>query len=128
MKLVSNSLDEFLVESTNFERGRDPKAAMGIGIINKIDSYTLQNLEILGVEGLDDFEDDEREFLKQAESFLKYKITYGKFFDWKEEEEMKNYVSRYARGRYVYNAYPDADGIQVVFSKIELPNAEEIEV
>ena len=74
-------------------------------------------------------EDDKRyAYLKRIEKFINGKVTFGKYFDWKEDQEMEEYIRKYARGRYVYTYTPGMDGAGVAFSKIELPNAEEIKI
>ena len=132
--------DHVVRESINFERGLDPKAAMGIGDAAVLPQMiTSDDLE--GVSNLDQWddmvdpdrdddqieEDDKRyAYLQRIKRFIKGKVTFGRYFDWKEDQEMEDYINRYARGRYVYTYTPGMDGAGVAFSKIELPNAEEI--
>lgn len=132
MKLIPESLEE----SINFERGLDPKAALHIGIVNNITSDDLEMLSYYmdGEESFKDLygEDDDYQSvlqrMKTIKKILKGSITFGQFFDHKEEDDMVSYIQRYFRGRYVYNAYPGGDGWAIVFSKIYLPRAEEIDV
>jgi hypothetical protein len=139
MKFVPESLKE----SHNFERGIDPKTSMGIGdaaiLPPLIDSNVLQAVSMIGdfteeeyreFQGEEDPDPEEQnyQFVKRAQKFLKGKVTFGKYFDWKEQDDMEEYVRKFARGRYVYNASPGQDGWYVVFSKIYLPRAEEIDL
>jgi hypothetical protein len=138
MKLIPESLEE----SLNFERGQDPKTSMEIGdaailpklidsnILNAISSFDSFSEEEYK-EFYDSDEDPEEknyQFVKRARSFLKGKVTFGKYFDWKEELQMIDYIKKYNKRRYIYNAAPGRDGWHVVFSKIYLPRAEAIEV
>ena len=138
MKLIPESLKE----SLDFERGQDPKTSMKIGdatilpelidsnILNAISSFDSFSEEEYK-EFYDSDEDPEEknyQFVKRAKKFLKGKVTFGKSFDWKEELQMIDYIQKYSRGRYIYNATPGQDSWQVVFSKIYLPRAEEIEI
>lgn len=68
---------------------------------------------------------------KEAESFLdksKGKIEFGKFFDYKEEKEMEEYIAgkKEEGWKHAYNAYVGGDGWQVVLSKVEIKGAEKI--
>jgi len=129
-------------ENINFERGLDPKASMQIGdaailpqIITSDDlcgvSYIDQWDDMLDPDrDADQIEEDDKRyvFLKRVKRFLKGKVTFGQYFDWKEDQEMEEYIRKYARGRYVYTYTPGQDGAGVAFSKIELPKAEEIKI
>lgn len=131
-----------LKESVNFERGIDPKSSMRIGNAAILPQMiTSDDLE--GVIYLDQWdemvdpdrdadqikEDDKRyAYLKRIEKFIEGKVTFGEYFDWKEDQQMEEYIRKYARGRYVYTYTPGMDGAGVAFSKIELPNAEEIKI
>lgn len=137
MKLIPESLEE----SLNFQRGIDPKTSMRIGdaaiLPELIDSNILQAVSMFddyseeeykeNVE-IDDPEELNYEFIKRVKEFLKGKVTFGRGFDWKEENAMVQYISKNARGRYVYNSLPGADGWEVVFSKIYFPRAEAINI
>jgi hypothetical protein len=69
---------------------------------------------------------------KRLYTMLKSKILIDKMFDWKEEEEMVNYIYQtgprlYKLGyKYTYNAYPNGDGVWLVHSKVKLSKAEEV--
>jgi hypothetical protein len=144
--LIKNALNKelniMINEGMDFERGQDPKTSMGIGDVailpGLIDSNILEAIEMFDsytekeykefMEGEDDPAELNYQFVKRAKNFLKGKITFGKAFDWKEEDDMIAYIKKYARGRYVYNASPGSDSWAVVFSKIYLPRAEEIDV
>ncbi len=76
----------------------------------------------------DDPEYRNYEFVKRVQKFIKGKVTFGKYFDWKEQDEMEEYIRKYAKGRFIYNGTPGQDGWQVVFSKIHFPRAEEIDI
>lgn len=134
--------DYVIRESQNFERGMDPKTSMEIGdaailpglidsnILNAISSFNSFSEEEYK-EFYDSDEDPEEknyQFVKRAKNFLKGKVTFGKFFDYREEQQMGDYIHKYNRGRYIYNAAPGTDGWHVVFSKIYLPRAEAIEI
>lgn len=140
MKLVNETLN-----SVHFERGKDSKQTLGLGIIPTITSDDLELVgdlldeeEILPYEEWyedygEDYEDDEEakesyDRLYQVASVLKDKIKWGGFYDHHEEEKLEDVLDRpFPKGmKYAYNAYPDADGWQVVFSSIKLPAAEEL--
>jgi hypothetical protein len=141
MKLIPESLEE----SLNFERGMDPKTSMGIGdaailpplidsnilqAVSLLDSYTKEEYKEY-MENEDDPDDPEfrnYEFVQRVKRFIKGKVTFGKYFDWKEQDEMEEYIRKFARGRHVYNGTPGQDGWQVIFSKIYFPRAERIDV
>lgn len=134
--------DHVIRESIDFQRGLDPKASMSIGDAAILPQMiTSDDLE--GVSNLDQWDDmldpdrdaDQIEednkryaYIKRVKRFLKGKVTFGEYFDWKEDQQMEEYIRRYARGRYVYTFTPGMDGAGVAFSKIELPNAEEIQI
>lgn len=65
---------------------------------------------------------------KEIRKLLQGRVRIGKFFDWKEEEEMESHIRKFQQKnpsyKYVYNAYPGGDGWDVVFSKVKLPKAE----
>lgn len=125
-------------ENINFIRYKDPFQGLNIGLTYKITSNDLElllyygNLRIrqfLAVYGeTENKKEKEEKFIRiqTIKKILKNYIRFGPFFDWKEEEEMIEYIQKYSRGRYVYNAYPGGDGWQLVFSKIKLPAAEKI--
>lgn len=135
-------------ESQEFQRGQDPKTSMEIGdaailpelidsnilqAVSLFDSYSEEELKdlstmLVGDEKDNNVEEENYQLVKRAKNFLKGKAIFGKSFDWKEEDSMKEYISKYARGRYVYNATPGMDSWEVVFSKIYLPRAEAIEI
>jgi len=132
-------------KTINFERGVDPKASMGIGIIPTITSDDLEILsDLYAEEGLipyeewyedhgQDYENDEEaeetyKRLYQIALVLGDKIQWGEFFDHHEEEALEEYLEYPPKGmKYAYNAYPDADGWDVVWTSIPLPAAEELE-
>jgi hypothetical protein len=53
-------------------------------------------------------------------------IENGNVFDWSSKAEMENYISKNAKGRYVYDGNPNSDTTWVIFSKIKLPKADKI--
>jgi len=135
----------YVQESLNFERGQDPKQALGLGIIPTITSDDLELVgdlldeeEILSYEEWyddhgEDYEDDEEaresyDRLYQVASVLKDKIKWAGFYDHHEEDKLEDVLEGpWPKGmKYAYNAYPDADGWQVVFSSVYLPAAEEL--
>jgi len=140
--LMRNKKGKSVEESLNFERGIDPKTSMSIGdaailppLIDSNILFAITTIEMRDDEDdydrtEDEMKEDEENYrlVKRAEKFLKGKATFGKYFDWKEEDDMIEYIQKYARGRYVYNATPGQDGWQVVFSKVYLPRAEEIDI
>ena len=81
---------------------------------------------------LEDFSKERRDKINEGIKTIKknsnlFKV--GDFFDWKEEKAMWKAISQeLSKGKfkYAYNAYPDGDGYSVVYSKVKLPNAEEI--
>lgn len=128
-------------ESQGFQRGLDPKHAMGIGDAAILPQMITSN-DLEGVSFIDQWdemldpdrdadqieEDDKRyAYLQRVKRFIKGKVTFGEYFDWKEDQEMYAYIQKYARGRHVYTYTPGQDGSGVAFSKIEFPNAEEIQ-
>ena len=145
MKLVPETLNEL----QTFERGKNPKENIRIGIsylIPEINSYDLELLAdlfdgsdpVMSYEDWyedhgDDYENDEEanqtyQKLYRIALALDGKIEYGEAFDWKEEEAMDEYIENEAPidKPYTYSANPDSDGWWVVFSSIELPSAEPI--
>jgi len=135
----------YVQESLNFERGQDPKQALGLGIIPTITSDDLELVgdlldeeEILSYEEWyddhgEDYEDDEEaresyDRLYQVASVLKDKIKWAGFYDHREEDKLEDVLEGpWPKGmKYAYNAYPDADGWQVVFSSVYLPAAEQL--
>jgi len=149
MKLVSQTLNEY-------QRGQDPKRSLRIGqkhIIQDITSNDLEDLEPLydGKGGIGSFEDfkkyvdeasygydysNDDELMKDYDRLDKIAVAlgdsleYGEFFDHHEFDQMGPYIDKYKpKGKdYIYNAYPGGDGIQLVFSDIFLPAAEEVDV
>jgi len=139
MKFVPESLEE----SQNFERGQDPKTSMRIGdaaiLPELIDSNILEHVGLLSDfteeeykefagEEDNDAADQNYQLVKRVERFLKGKITFGRYFDFKEQDQMETYIKKYVRGRYIYNGAPGQDGWHVIFSRIYLPRAEAIEI
>ncbi len=140
MKLVNETLNEF----QNFDRKGDSKEKLGIGIIPSITSDDLEILsDLYDEESLipyekwyadhrEDYEDDieaEETYkrLHHIASALGDRIQWGEFFDHHEEDDLEEYLSFPPPGmKYAYNAYPDADGWDVVWSSIRLPSAEEL--
>ena len=60
---------------------------------------------------------------------LKGKIHFAEFFDHREFDILEDYIETGKKGYpFVYNAYPGGDGIFVVWSKINLPAAESVNV
>jgi hypothetical protein len=142
-KVLNKELGLVINESFNFERGKDPKASMEIGdaaiLPPLIDSNILEAVGLLSdfteeeykeFRGEEDADSEEQnyQFVKRVKVFLEGKITFGKYFDWKEQDEMEEYIKKYSRGRYVYNGSPGQDGCHVIFSKIYLPRAEAIDI
>jgi hypothetical protein len=137
-----NEIIDFSREETN------PLKKLGIGLEHFIKKITSEDLELLSIyldhnkekefiemciENGDSEEEAKKELekAKRIKIALKGHIFIGNFFDWKEEEEMERYISKVIgpnrKYHYAYNAYPGGDGWYVVFSDIELPNAEFIE-
>jgi hypothetical protein len=139
-------------ESVNFERGKDPKRKLQIGKSRLIPEITSEDLEAIETmmddNGIKDFEefidfhgidiehpDDLEEAKRDYERFsdilivLEGEIEFGEYKDWKEFDEVRDYLKHNTPEDkpYVYNAFPGGDGIQIIFSSIELPSAEEID-
>ena len=135
-------------QTVNFERGQDPKGSMGVGVAHLIPKITSEDLELLQF-GWDydknewndeefikeySFDDDEPEFkaeqlahAKKIALALKGKIKFNyKVFDWKEEEEMIEFINSNPEPKFPipYNAHPGMDDWQIVWSKVPLPSAE----
>jgi hypothetical protein len=124
MKLVKESLTE------KFQEKSDPIRDLDISMIHKITSEALSYLYDPSneVEEIEKDDPDLGMLIRTAQDLeAKGIIKLGKYFDYTEDEEMMDYIYKNVRGRFVYNGTPDTDGVAVVFSKIELPNAEEIE-
>jgi len=142
-EVLKRELSLYINESINFERGIDPKTSMKIGdaaiLPDLIDSNVLEavSMDESGLSGEDygdrtseemDADDKMYALVQRVKRFIKGKVTFERYFDWKEEDEMEAFIRKNAKGRYVYNATPGSDGWQVVFSKIYFPRAEAIEV
>jgi hypothetical protein len=150
ISLIKNKRKKSIKESQNFQRGMDPKKSLDIGLssaIPKIDSYDLEQIELGWDFGKNEFsedvyqsqmegfmEDDPVEYkktlshLKLVGLALRGHIEFGESFDWKEKDDMEEYLDEDAPvGKpYAYNASPESDAYSVVWSDIELPNAEPI--
>lgn len=136
----------------NFERGQDPKSALDVGIIQLRKKITNDDLMLLGF-GWDynkqEFDPDEfkkeyvfrgdseryrkeqLEFASKIALALKDQIIYNfKRFDWKEEDEMIKYIKLdpYPNYPYIYDAHVGIDDWQIIWSKIPLPEAQEIDI
>ena len=63
-------------------------------------------------------------FIKNTKGLIKFT---GKFFDWKEDDELEEYIGK-VEGvwKFGYNAYPGGDGTQLVLSNIKIDGAEEV--
>ncbi len=99
--------------------------------IKKIDSSVLEFMSIIQEDGIEaiEIDDDNRDLVELAKWMLvvtKDIIEFGEMFDWKEDDEMDEYIADNSNGRYVYNYYPGGDSWGVAFSTVKLPNAEEI--
>jgi len=133
-------------ESMNFQRDLNPKTALDIGIIRSITSddlsligfgwdYEIQSFSEKEFKKeysfLDDTDEDIKNDLERAKAVAKALegqiIMYPKFFDWKEEVEFNDFINsdQFPNYPYLYDATPDADEWRPVFSKVQLPNAEE---
>lgn len=146
MKLVPESLNEL----HQFERGKDPKRALRIGKQHLIPEITSEDLEAISViydsdgqinsfEDFVDFHGIEDDDLEEAKAdydrlqdiliALEGDIEWGEYKDWKEYDEVRDYLKHNTPEDmpYIYNAFPGGDGIQIVFSSVELPSAEEID-
>lgn len=143
MKLVPESLNEI----QNFTRDENnilKKLDIGLEVfIKQISSNDLEELAAYLDEGEKDYIKntlfdlnpkqikEELKKLKKLEIVLKDHILLGEAFDWKEEKEMEEYITKKLNDKnkynYVYNALPGSDGYWVIFSDIELPNAEGID-
>jgi hypothetical protein len=137
-------------KTVNFQRGIDPKKSLDIGlasVIPSIDSYELEQISIGWDPDKNEFseefyqsqmegfmEEDPEEYKESLSRFkliglaLKGHIEFGESFDWKETDEMEEYLDEAppVDKPYAYNASPGSDGYFVVWSDIELPNAEPI--
>lgn len=145
MKLVPEALNEL----HNFQRGKDPKETINIGLNSLIPEITSYDLEILSdvimadnsIRSYEDWYEDHGEDYENDEEaqetynklykialIIKDKIEYGEPFDWKEEDNMEEYIEnkKPIDKPYTYNASPGSDGWWVVFSSVELPSAEPI--
>jgi hypothetical protein len=138
-------------ENVNFERGKDPKRGLRIGmnhLIPEITSYDLEAISTIMEDGASSFEefvdfhgidtDDPEEMAEAKRDYDRFQdiiiaigndIQFGEYKDWKEFGEVRDYLKHNTPEDkpYVYNAFPEGDGIQIVFSSIELPSADEID-
>lgn len=136
-------------EDLDFERGQDPKRSLKIGVDYIIPEITSDNLELLGdvldseneivayKNWYESHGEDYGDYIEAEETYkrlyqialaLKDKIQWGEFFDHHQEDDLDEYLQNPPKGmKYAYNAYPDSDGWDVVWSSIPLPSAEEIE-
>lgn len=99
--------------------------------IKKIDSSVLEYMSIIQEDGIEviEIDDNNRDVVELAKSMLtitKDIIEFGEMFDWKEEDELREYVEENSNDRYTYNYYPGGDSWGVAFSTVRLPKAEEI--
>ena len=137
-------------ENIRFERGKDPKRALRIGKQHLIPEITSEDLEAISViydsqgeiQSFEDFVDfhgiDEQDLEEAKADYERFQdimiaigndIEIGEYKDWKEFDEVRDYLENNTPEDkpYVYNAFPGGDGIQIVFSAVELPAAEEID-
>jgi len=124
MKIIREHINE------KFTKDSDPISDMGIGIINKITSEALYYLYGYSNEDMEKIEKENSDFGNQINAALELQhqgiIKTENYFDWQEVDEMQEYIRKNAKGRYVYNGAPNTDGCWVIFSKIELPSADEV--
>jgi hypothetical protein len=134
-------------KTINFERNKDPKSSLGLGLLNEITSDDLSLLEFGWIYNEQKF--DEEEFIREyrfssmpnkefERQFNRVKsvakildgniIFHKKHFDWKEEDQMKDFLKTrpYIGYPYIYDAAPSFDDWRLVFSKVKLPNAAEM--
>jgi len=65
--------------------------------------------------------------LQEAAALLQGKVRILGYWDWKENDEMDEALSRKTPVyKYAYNAYPGGDGTLVILSKVKLPKAETV--
>jgi len=68
---------------------------------------------------------------KWVDKAIGHYLTIGKTFDWKEDAEMMDYImvalSKNPDYFAAYDALPSTDTFAVIFSEIELPNADKLE-
>ena len=93
--LSKNEVRKLMNESTNFERGLDPKDALGIGGTHLIPTVISDDLSELSIyqEGEDvfrnfygeddDFDESIFQRLRTLDRVLKDKIKFDEYFDWK---------------------------------------------
>ena len=135
-------------QSINFERGRNSKISLDIGIIRSIDNNDLYLLDFGWDYELQSF--DEKEFQKEysfnndieenskadferakavAKALEEQIIMHHKFFDWKEKGNFYAFLKSdpYPEYPYIYDATPLMDEWRLVFSKIALSNMEKID-
>jgi hypothetical protein len=134
-------------KTVNFQRGQNPKAALDIGLIKSITSDDLALLEfgwiydeqrfdeeefIKEYNFVGDSDEEKREALERAKSLAKILegqiIMFLPFFDWKEEDKLHAFIKTnpFPDYPYIYDSAPSMDEWRLIFSKIELPNADEI--
>jgi hypothetical protein len=147
MKFVPETLNEL----HKFQRGQDPKRGLKIGHQHLIPEITSEDLEAIstimedGASSFEEFVDfhgidtDDPEEMKEAKrDYDRFQdiiiaigndIQFGEYKDWKEFGEVKDYLENNTPEDmpYVYDAFPGGDGIQIVFSSVELPSAEEVD-
>jgi len=136
MKIVREHINE------KFEDISDPVRDLGIGILHKVTSETLEIIGALEEKSLapEDLKSDLRgetqpslqpEFVIAAWEMLKGKLEFGqkynRYADGDDEIGLEEYVDDHSKGRYVYDATPWSDEeILVVFSKVKLPKCKKV--
>jgi len=136
MKIVKEHINE------KFEEVSDPVRDLGIGILHRVTSETLEVIgsleeKAVGPEDLKGMLTKERdpslkpEFILIAWEMLKGKLEFGekynRYADGDDEVSLEEYVDNNANGRYVYDATPWSDEeIMVVFSEVKLPKCTKV--
>ena len=134
-------------EHIEFQRGRDPKQSMDIGLFAKINKITSSDLEFLKIytdgkgKGHIDLEyfkeiyessSSLEKYIERVQEVYKllepYEYLFGDNFGEDMKKEMKDYVKSYLRNpryNYAYNCDIMEEGdFDVFFCEIELPSAE----
>lgn len=128
-----NTKEKYLGETLKFERNRDPKEAMNIGIRTMANKITTKWLDIyyhVNLKGPFQYSGPIKVIIKSTFSFLEKYTIIGQSFYWEDGYKMKNYILEFVKShpeyKYVYDACETSEKWIVIFSKIELPNAASI--
>lgn len=131
-------------EALDFKRGEDPHKSLNVGIdaklkniLDQIDSSDLDTIITIADDDKEHWKSDTEDIhgpgsydrYKEMHDIIKAsgKVEFGPYFDWKERDTMWDYIDKFRRNRYVYDAANGQDGFLLVFSEVEIPNADSVD-